>query len=272
MPEPRASLALMVVLALACAGCAITAGPGASADPPEVSRAPMPTDPAATDAETPAAEPSPSIEPTPSPEPDPRQLDLRTTSCEGGVVLEWSPSRQPGFHHYIALRSPEREIATAYPPIAPAVDWGDTFATDPFVTSAVDASIVPSERTWHYRVMAYDEAGRVIGASAVRAARLSPVVQLGMPAATPLEGGRTRINWPTYGGFSRCFSAYRVLYGSPGQALGVLTTVSRQAQSSIDTTAFHAGVTYVVRVQAVRSTTLGSFVVAETDLLTYTAP
>ena len=94
-------------------------------------------------------------------------------------MLDWSASTNPDFHHYSALRSPEREIARDYPPVAPAVDWGDTYTTDRFVTTAVDASILPSDTVWHYRVMAYDIRGRAIAASPVRDARLQEEADLG---------------------------------------------------------------------------------------------
>ena len=66
-----------------------------------------------------------------------------------------------------------------YPPVAPAVDWGDTYTTDRFVTTGVDASIIPSETVWYYRVMAYDARGRPVSASPVREARLQEPAGLG---------------------------------------------------------------------------------------------
>src|SRR5687767_11308524 len=53
--------------------------------------------------------PTPTSEPPPSPSLDPSQLELEAISCDGGVVLEWSASTDPAFHHYTALRSPVRE-------------------------------------------------------------------------------------------------------------------------------------------------------------------
>ena len=220
----------------------------------------------------PSPTPSPTLAPTPSPSMDPTALELEAISCDGGVVLDWSASVAPTFHHYTALRSPEREIETAYPPIAPAVDWGDTYATDRFVTSAVDASIIPSETRWFYRVMAYDVDGAVVGASPVRGARLGEVDDLRKLELEDVDDGRTRIAWRPYQGFSRCFSSYRVLYGTSGSASTVLAVVSRQETTEIETGALHPDTAYVLRVQAVRVTTLGSFVVAESSLADYTVP
>ncbi|HET9417148.1 MAG TPA: fibronectin type III domain-containing protein, partial [Candidatus Limnocylindria bacterium] len=192
-------------------------------------------------------------------------MELEAISCDGGVVLEWSASTAPDFHHYTALRSPEREIEPDWPPIAPAVDWGDTYATDRFVTSAVDASIIPSETRWFYRVMAYDADGAVVAASPVRGAQLGEVDDLGELELEGIPNGRTRITWQPYEGFSRCFSSYRVLYGTGGAASTVLAVASGQDTTELETDALHAGTAYALRVRAVRATTLGSFVVAESE-------
>ena len=187
-------------------------------------------------------------------------------------MLEWSASVDPAFHHYTALRSPEREIEPFYPPIAPAVDWGDTYATDRFVTSGVDASIIPSDTRWFYRVMAYDADGAVIGASPVRSAQLHPVDDLGAVQAAPADEGGTRLTWSAYDGFSRCFSSYRITFGIGGSPTTVLAVVSGQSTTELRTDALHPGTTYSLRVQAVRATTLGSFVVGESDVATYAMP
>jgi hypothetical protein len=216
--------------------------------------------------------PTPTPQPTPSPSLDPSHLDLEAISCDGGVVLEWSASGHPAFHHYSALRSPVREIQPDYPPIAPAVDWGDTYATDRFVTSAVDASIIPSETRWFYRVMAYDVEGAVVGASPVRGARLGEVDDLGEVQVEEWAGDMSRLEWRPYEGFSRCFSNYRVMFGTGGVPNTMLAVVSNQATTELLTDALHPGTTYALRVQAVRSTTLGSFIVAESDVVDYTVP
>jgi hypothetical protein len=215
---------------------------------------------------------TPTPVPTPVPSVDPAALELEAISCDGGVVLEWSASIAPDFHHYTALRSPVREIEPLYPPIAPAVDWGDTYATDRFVTSAVDASIIPSETRWFYRVMAYDVDGAVVGASPVRGAQLGEVDELGELQVEALDDGRTRVEWQPYEGFSRCFSGYRVLFGTGGSASTVLAVVSSQQTAEMETDALHPETAYVFRVQAVRVTTLGSFVVADSEVADYTVP
>ncbi len=55
-------------------------------------------------------------------------------------------------------------------------------------------------------------------------------------------------------------------------ATTLLTSLSAQATTEIDTDALHASNTYAVRAQAVRATMLGTFVVGETDTLAFTVP
>jgi hypothetical protein len=266
MPERRASLVAVMCLV---AGCTI--GTPRASVVAEITPRPTPTPtprPSLSPAATSTAVPSP----TPAPTPDPASLDLEGVSCPGGVVLDWSASTNPDFHHYSALRSPQSEIAPDYPPVAPAVDWGDTYTTDRFVTTAVDASILPSDTVWHYRVMAYDVRGRVIAASPVRDARLQTEADLGSLEVAAGPDGVTRMSWSAYEGEERCFSAYRILAGPNGAALDTLTVVSDQAAGSIVTDALRSGATYQLRVEAVRSTTLGSFTLGETDTVLFTVP
>ena len=268
----RSGRLALVGLSLVVGGCAAFST-GASVAPTLSEVTPRPT-PTPTAVASPSSTPMASLTPipTPSPTPDPAALDLEVWSCNGGVVLHWTASGDPAFHHYTALRSPEDEIAPHYPPIAPAVDWGDTYATDRFVTSAVDASIIPSETTWFYRVMAYDADGAVIGSSPVLGGQLKDVVDLGPTTVEPTDDGRTAIRWAPFRGSSLCFSHYRIGYGTQGSPSTVLAVVSGRETTELLTDALHAGTTYQVRVQAVRTTTLGAFVAGETETTSYVAP
>ena len=189
-------------------------------------------------------------------------------------MLEWTPTSDPAFHHYTALRGPDPEIDPAWPPIAPAVDWGDTYVTDRFITSAVDSSIIPTPTIWNYRVMAYDAANRPVAASPVRHARLHDVVDLGPLLIEPgTDPGSTAIDWRLFGGLNRCFSVYRVLIGpGSGPPTSTLTAVARQGTTDVVTTGLHSGQTYTIRIDAARTTTLGDFVVARSETATYTVP
>lgn len=263
-----------VLLALLMAACAfrVPAEPGSD----DASVAPDPT-PVPSAASSRSAAPSASSPPVPiptaTPTPDLAAMDLEAISCPGGVVLHWTASVHPEFHHYIALRSASIEIDPAYPPIAPAVDWGDTYATDRFVTSAVDASILPSATVWHYRVMAYDAAGAVVGATPVRGARIAAPKELASVVVEPVEGGTdARISWGPYRAERDCFSAYRILVGTGGAATSLLGTVSDPARTELVTDALATGVPYSIRVEAVSVTTLGTFVTGATETSTVTLP
>lgn len=256
----RTRMALVMVLALVVAACS---SPGVSA--PAATPTPAATTPSPT-AGAVSVPPTPS--PVETPEPDPASMDLVTTGCPGGTVLEWTPSTHANFHHYTALRSPSDEIAPDFPPIAPAVDWGKTYTTDPFVTSAVDASVLPSSTEWNYRVMAYDILNDVVSTSPVRSAVIGQVLELGDLAAAS-DGDATELSWPAYEGPTNCISTYRLMVGVGRPPHEVL---SDQSTTSVRTDALHAGTTYQLRVDAVRVTPLGSFVTAHSETLVYTVP
>jgi hypothetical protein len=261
-----------VLIALLC-GLVLTACGPSSAAPNAPSAAVSPTQATASPSER-TTEPSPTERATPvplrTPAPEPGTLTLEALTCDGGVALQWSPSADAAFHHYTALRSPNRDIPPFYPPIAPAVDWGGTYATDRFVVSAVDASVEPSDSEWNYRVMSYDADGRVIESSAVVSAQLLPVAALG-PASAEREGRRgTRLDWDPYVGPSACFTEYRILYGAGDPPTTLLATVSDRRVTTLETDALRSGTTYVLRVEAIRTTALGSFVVARSERVTYT--
>lgn len=268
---------LAVLILLATAGCtpldATSLEPIATRRPtatPTPTAAPLPSD------DGPSAPASAAGSPFPTPVSDaPEALDIELTGCPGGVVVDWSPATHPEFHHYTALRSVEQDVNVAYPPIAPAVDWGQSYATDRFVTSAVDTTLIPSDALLHYRVMGYDEVNRPVAASPVKSARPVEVVDLGALVVTPGEDeeGSTLLDWGLFGGLGGCFSAYHVLVGPPGaDPVSTLTTISQQSTSELETPALHAGQAYAIRIEAIRATTLGSFVVAHTDTVTYTVP
>lgn len=268
---------LIVVSLVLTAGCTPLAEPVAPESTRRPSPSPSPSESAVPSRPVSSGSATATVSAAPSPAPDPaapETLDLQVTGCPGGVVVDWSPALHPEFHHYTALRSIQPEIDPGYPPIAPAVDWGDSYATDRFVTSAVDATLIPSATDLYYRVMAYDQVDGVVGASAVRHANLHEVVDIGPLVVSPGEAvGSTRLDWTLFGGLGRCFSAYHVLIGPPGTTPGsTLTTVSDQSTSELETTGLHPGTSYAIRVRGVRTTTLGEFVVAETEIASYTVP
>ena len=106
----------------------------------------------------------------------------------------------------------------------------------------------------------------------MRTAQIGEPVDLGSLSATVARDGAVTLSWSPYEGNEDCFTAYRVLAGSHGVDPGTLTIVSDQGIASLETDALHSGATYELRVQAVRTTTLGSFVLGETEPVVFTVP
>lgn len=272
-------LSCLVVAAVLC-GCTSRASPTPAPSPATVDETPAgsPSPSAPSPSETPSASAVPgsqSASPQASVDAEGLEiLELEVIGCPGGVALDWSPAHHAAFHHYTALRSLEPDVATAYPPIAPAVDWGRSYGTDRFVTTAVDASLIPSEASFYYRVMAYDADNGPVAASPVVRSRPLEVIDLG-PLAVEEGGddGASRIGWQPFEGLAGCFSAYRVLIGPEGSApSSTLTVISDQTMTGVETLGLHAGESYAIRIDAVRTTTLGSFVVARSETASYTPP
>jgi hypothetical protein len=274
MPGRPLTLPLLVLLVVGCTPIGDPATPRPTVTSAPSARPSMSPEPSASAASV-APSPSATLQPTPPPDPAaPETLDLEVTGCPGGVVVDWSPATHPEFHHYTALRSIEAAVDTAYPPIAPAVDWGHSYATDRFVTSAVDATLIPSETVLYYRVMGYDAVNRVVAASGINSTHPTEVIELGTLVVEAGEGGAgTHLDWTLFGGLGRCFTAYHVLIGPVGSTpSSTLTVISDQATTELDTVGLRSGSSYTIQVIARRSTTLGSFVVARTEVATYTVP
>jgi hypothetical protein len=118
----------------------------------------------------------------------------------------------------------------------------------------------------------------VIAASGVGSAASAPVGGMGTLNVNPHGPGGTRFKWTAFSGSEACFTYYKLAYttdGSPPSYLGgdpYLTAISDQGAASYVTSDLESGVTYTFRLQAIRVTDTGSFLVAETSTATYTAP
>jgi hypothetical protein len=119
--------------------------------------------------------------------------------------------------------------------------------------------------------MAYDILGDVVSASEVASARIFDVVSLGVPTVDA-DGEGTRIGWTAFDGEAECFTTYRVMFGVGRPPSVVLSEVSGIGSVAVETDALHSGTTYQLRVDAVRVTTLGSFVAARSETVIYTVP
>jgi outer membrane biosynthesis protein TonB len=226
---------------------------------------------------TPKPTPKPTPEPTPVPTPAIGSLSLWPSTCNGGVVLNWSMYEGGGaFNHYTTLRSTSPDIPAAYPPSGGAVDPGTTYTSYAEKTSAYDSAIAAGV-TWYYRTMAFNAEDEVIAVSSVASAIGKPVKALGVLGVSAVAEG-TNLTWTPYGGPGECFTYYKIAYSqtdtTPSYLEGdpYLAAISDQGAGSFTSPDLVSGQTYYIRVQAIRSTYTGGFLVAETDVATYTVP
>jgi hypothetical protein len=249
---------------------------------------PIPTlepTPSATAVPTPAPTVKPTPKPTPKPDPTPvptpvlGSLTLWPTTCNGGVLLNWSMYEGAGaFNHYTTLRSTSAEIPAAYPPSGGAVDPGTTYTGYAEKTSAYDIGVDPGA-TYYYRTMAFNADDGVIAASSVASAMGKPVKGLGGLGVEAVAEG-TKLTWTPYGGPGECFTYYKLVYSKTKafpdylEKDPYLAAISDQAAGTFTAspTPLVSGTKYYLRVQALRSTHAGSFLVAQTDVATYTVP
>jgi len=196
------------------------------------------------------------------------------------VVIQWSKYQGADFNHYTTLRNTTNNIPLAYPPQGGAVDFGGTYTTDFTKLSAVDATGTPFT-TYYYRAMAFDLNDQVIGASAVGSAQAKPAADLDPLTVAPDAGG-TLFSWNPYIGPPGCFTYYKLVASptnpNPSYLNGdpYLWAGSTQTDGSVVVPPGHpqfvSGQTYYIRIQVIRTTDLGAFVAAQTDVTTYLVP
>ena len=193
------------------------------------------------------------------------------------MVLEWSKVTDPRFHRYVTLRSTGTDIPAAYPTTAGVVELAGAGSTNPSATSAPDTSAAPGT-AYAYRTMALDAAHKVIAVSSVASAVAAPVQALGALTPFAAEPGMTKFAWAAYGGPAPCFTYYKLVYSETNPAPSYVggdpywAAIGDQGSDHVVVSGPVSGTTYFVRLQAIRATSLGAFVVAQTDVLAYTAP
>lgn len=163
------------------------------------------------------------------------------------------------FHHYKSLWSSSETFSGA----SVVSGSGSTYRSK---TSVAD---VNASGTRWYRTYAYDSANHVIGKSGTRSATGMGAADA-MGALTVTDGaGTTDFAWTPFGGSEGCFTYYKVVYSdsdsSPSYLTGATaaTAIGDQSTGSIGVTGIPSG-TYWFRVQVLRDTDLGKFVVAQT--------
>jgi hypothetical protein len=125
--------------------------------------------------------------------------------------------------------------------------------------------------------MAFNADDEVIAVSPVGSAVGKPVKALGALGVAAVAEG-TQLTWTAYGGPGDCFTYYKLAYSetdsTPSYLAGdpYLAAIGEQAASGYTTADLQSGHTYYIRVQVIRATQTGSFLVAETDVATYLVP
>jgi hypothetical protein len=214
---------------------------------------------------TPTASPSPSPSPTPTATPQP-SLSLSLTSCPGGVVANWSKYTGSGFSRYVTLRDNVPTIPPAYN-LAKVVAGTSTSSIGK--TTGQDSSVT-NGATYFYRTLVLGSGNKVLEASGVETGLGFGVGDLG-PAAVSLSAGGFVVNWNAYQR-PACFSEYRVLYSyssdpTPANAINSIF-VTQWFTSNVavpPASLFSSGDTIYFRIQILRQTSLGQFVVEETS-------
>jgi FecR protein len=209
---------------------------------------------------TPTAIPSPSPTPTITPQPS---LSLSLSSCPGGIVASWSKYTGSGFSRYVTLRDIVPSIPAAYN--ASKVVAGTS--TNSIAKTSAKDSPVSNGATYFYRTLVLGSGNKVLEASDVEAGLGFAERDLG-PAAVGGSTGGVVVVWSVFDQ-PACFSEYQVLY-STDQSFSTSTAipVTNRLQTNIavpPASQFSSGDTIWFRVQVVRQTSLGQFVVAQTS-------
>jgi hypothetical protein len=235
---------------------------------------PAPT-PKPTAKPTPRPTPRPTPQPTPTPQPELGTLTLSLAACPGGVVLDWGEYVGDGFNHYFALRSGSSTISPAYPPSGGASGVDGSYSTHVTKTLGSDPT-GDGGATAFYRVMAYGGEDQPLAASPVKSAATKPVKSLGGLDVTA-DPGMTTFGWNPFAGSGACYSYYKLAYSAEDSTPSYLEG-SSVAWVGSDAPVGEAVVeglpsgTYWFRLQAIRATDLGRFVVAQTAVVQATIP
>jgi hypothetical protein len=191
------------------------------------------------------------------------------------VVLDWGQFGGAGFNHYLVLRSTSATIPVAYPPQGGASSVDGTYTTEPGTTDGFDPT-GDGGGTIRYRAIAFGAEDQPLAASVVRSVTTKPVKALsGMTIGQ--AGASTSFAWGPYGGPAGCFSFYKLAYSAEDstpsylEGASVAWAGSDQGAGSTSVDGLEPGV-YWFRLQAIRATSLGKFVVAQTSVVQHTVP
>jgi len=254
---------------------------------PTVFTTPRPT-PTAGPTETPVITAAPTVAPTPRPTPKPTPkvtpaptfgtMSLTAFACPGGVVLDWSVPDMAALNHVQVLRGTSAEIPTTYPP----PDWVSAFeggfSSDPAKSDGRDVT-AEAGSAW-YRAVAFSGEDVAIAASPVKAVTTIGIKDLGPLAISDgPSAGELTFGWSPFGGGGDCFSYYKLVASiedsTPSYLEGTDFALPISEMTASGTTVadgLTSGQTYHFRIQAVRVTSLGKFIVAQSEVSQHLAP
>ena len=258
------------------AGPSDDAHPTASAPAPSPDATPRPTSkPAATPEPTLRPTPPPTPKPTPRPDPTPGALGLTVLACDGGVVLTRAVYGGDGFAKAVVLRSASETIAAAWPPSGGSTTVATASTTNAEKTDGFQATA--DGGTSFYRALILGASNQVLAASSVRSVTTHAAEALGELSASADAGGVT-LGWTPFGGPGDCFTTYKAVWSETNPSPSYLgehdgaVAVGGEATSGAHVDGFTSGQTYHLRIQAIRITSLGAFVVAQTGVTDVTMP
>jgi hypothetical protein len=203
-------------------------------------------------------------------------MNLTAFACPGGVVLDWSVPEMAGVNRITVLRGATAEIPTTWPPSDGVTKVIGASTTDLASSDGSDAT-EGSSSAW-YRAVAYTGENVAVAASAAKGVTTVGVGDLG---ALGVSSAATEItfSWSPFAGSGDCFSYYKLVASrddmTPSYLEGsqYLAAIGEQpAGGVVVPTEGLASGTWYVRLQAIRSTSLGKFVVAETTVNQFVVP
>jgi hypothetical protein len=235
---------------------------------------PVPTVPPTA---TPKPTPKPTPRPTPKPTPKPTlaTLGLSSLSCPGGTILDWTGYEGVGFAKYTVLRAIGAEVPVAWPPTAGVVALGGATTKDQAITDGQDADAAAGT-TYGYRALAIDGSGGILAASPIAVATGTAIGSLESLTVSSPAAATVQLDWTPFGGSGDCFTYYKLVFSDTDPAPSYLKGSAYLAAIAEPGAATWSGDlaagTYWFRVQAVRTTSLGKFIVAQTAVVQFAVP
>jgi hypothetical protein len=176
------------------------------------------------------------------------------------------------------LRGASAEIPTGWPPADGVAKVGSATTADLGTTDGFDPTEVGGS-AW-YRAVAYNGENVALAASASTGLTTIGIADLGGLGINDEAGGDLTFTWsPFVWADGGCFSYYKLVASfvddTPSYLEGADFAIPISEQTAAGTTVTEgltSGQTYYFRLQAIRVTSLGKFVVAQTAVIQHAVP